>query len=285
MSLVEQAIITDTANLTVILLGIGLIAGQVLRRWDRARLTPLPWRMGRVATSRFDVPELVMALALIGLLYFSVWLEVREQDLPKAITDAWRSLGGLAYMIAVLLILILLAIVRRHDLVELWGLKRMDTSKLWLTAGMLVLSTVVTLGSMHLFYTWVLRDLVGKPPAQDSIEFLRANRSAGVILAMVFNACLIFPLLEEVLFRGFLYPALKRFVQPTVAALVVSGIFAAVHTNLGGLLPLGVLSLLLILAYELSGSLLVPIFVHSGFNLCNILLTLAESSNAPAGDG
>ncbi|MEM7015505.1 MAG: CPBP family intramembrane glutamic endopeptidase [Verrucomicrobiota bacterium] len=283
MSLVEQAIIIDAANLSVILLGVGLLATQLLKRWPLVEFAPLPAQFnGRVQSRPFDTPELILAFALIGIYYFSVWLDVRAEDIPKAIVSSWRILGGYLNMGVVFAIIIVMGFVRQHDLVELWGLDRMNPKNVVISSVMLVLSTVLTLLVMQLFYVLFLKDAIGEAPAQESIQQLRKDRSLGMIVTLIISACIIAPILEEVLFRGFLYPVLKRFTPPIIAALIVSGIFAAVHSNLGGLVPLGVLSLMLILVYEITGTLWSAMLVHAGFNLCNIIMVLSES---PTTDG
>jgi membrane protease YdiL (CAAX protease family) len=51
----------------------------------------------------------------------------------------------------------------------------------------------------------------------------------------------------------------------------VSLLFALVHHHVGSLVPLFVLALGLTTAYEATGCLLVPVFMHAIFNGLNIL--------------
>ena len=70
------------------------------------------------------------------------------------------------------------------------------------------------------------------------------------------------PFAEEVVFRGFLYPVLKRMGGMILAALTVSLFFAVVHLDGQHLLGRMVLSLILIGAYEITGSLWAPLGIH-----------------------
>lgn len=273
MSIVEKALITDAANLSVLLLGVGLLAGQLLKRLPSKTLAPLPWQAA-ISTKKWDVPELILALAVIAMSYVYVVLRVNGDALSPMMQSISNFVSQSHQMLSLIAILLLLVLIRKRDLVEVWGLNKLDPPKVAITAGFLVFATACTLAVYKLFQMLVLEEVVGTPPAQPQIQQLRESPSAAVIISMVIGACVLAPLFEEVIYRGFLYPALKKFVQPVVAAAVVSGIFAAVHLNLGALLPLGVLSLLLILAYEVTGSLLVPIIIHAGFNLCNIIITV-----------
>lgn len=70
------------------------------------------------------------------------------------------------------------------------------------------------------------------------------------------------PFAEEVVFRGYLYPVLKRMGGLWLAAIAVSLFFATVHLDGHHLLGRFILSLILIGAYELTGSLWAPLGIH-----------------------
>jgi len=92
----------------------------------------------------------------------------------------------------------------------------------------------------------------------------------GVVLA---------PLVEELLFRGVLYQALRRRMPVGSAALVSALIFALMHFNLLLFIPLTLMGLVFALVYERSGSLIPTILVHA----CNngiILLFIIGSQRA-----
>jgi membrane protease YdiL (CAAX protease family) len=93
-----------------------------------------------------------------------------------------------------------------------------------------------------------------------------AKRIPIIILAIV-----IAPLAEEFFFRGFLYGVLKRYAG-ALPALVFTGVaFALIHLHVPSLLPLFLLACVLTLAYELSGSLLVPMAMHALFNAITLV--------------
>ena len=95
----------------------------------------------------------------------------------------------------------------------------------------------------------------------------------GVLALTVLLACLIGPVAEELLFRGVLYPALRRRLS-RVAAMLISGIaFALIHTNVMGLLPIVLLGVTLAYLYERTGSIAGPIALHMAHN--TLLMALA----------
>jgi membrane protease YdiL (CAAX protease family) len=97
---------------------------------------------------------------------------------------------------------------------------------------------------------------------------------ARVILIVA--ACVVIPVLEETVFRGILYRALRRQWSFAPAALASAAVFALAHLTWIGLAPYLLLGLLFAYLYERSGSLLAPWAAHGAFNGFNlaILLTL-----------
>lgn len=90
-------------------------------------------------------------------------------------------------------------------------------------------------------------------------------------------AIVVAPVVEEITFRGILLPSLARNGRWVLAAGVTAFLFAGAHFNLASALPLFVLALGLSFAYITSGSLWVPIMMHSLFNTLSLgLLLLAR---------
>lgn len=84
-----------------------------------------------------------------------------------------------------------------------------------------------------------------------------------------FLAIVMAPVVEEILFRGVLYPTCKRFMRPWIAVVVVSIGFGAFHMNWVSFLPLTLFGAILIWLYEKTGNLLASIIAHSLFNSVN----------------
>jgi uncharacterized protein len=61
------------------------------------------------------------------------------------------------------------------------------------------------------------------------------------------------PVAEELVFRGYLYSAAKRFLGGIPSLVLTGSIFVAVHANIPSLLPLFLLACCLTLAYETTG--------------------------------
>jgi len=73
-------------------------------------------------------------------------------------------------------------------------------------------------------------------------------------------------------FRFFLYGVLKRYFGIIAGLLINALLFAAVHQHLPSFAPLFILGCCFTLAYEWSGSILVPMAMHALFNSANLVL-------------
>ncbi|HYF37791.1 MAG TPA: CPBP family intramembrane glutamic endopeptidase, partial [Prosthecobacter sp.] len=101
---------------------------------------------------------------------------------------------------------------------------------------------------------------------QDLVEAFRATDNLAVKTLMVAAAAIVAPLVEETFFRGLFYGVIKRYTDGYFAALCSSLLFAVVHFHMGSFVPLVVLAFAFCLAYEVTGTLLVPMLMHAIFN-------------------
>lgn len=109
---------------------------------------------------------------------------------------------------------------------------------------------------------------------QGSVGFDRTvevRQGAGVLLTLVL-ALVAAPIAEECLFRGLVYPLLRRRVDVILASTVTAGVFALVHGNLVQIAVAGPLALVLALVYEHTRRLWPCMVIHLGFNVAAALL-------------
>lgn len=150
------------------------------------------------------------------------------------------------------------------------------STQLWWAAGWAALG----LSSFYLV-TAGYSAVVEPDVKQKTIEQLGGDQGTfGLIFAGVMVMC-VAPVIEEFFFRGFFYRALRQRLSILVAALVDGALFGAIHYSgegLDGLLilpPLALLGFIFCLAYERTGSLLVPIAMHA-FNNTVAYAALAD---------
>lgn len=169
----------------------------------------------------------------------------------------------------------------RVGLAEWLGLRWKAWPLAFAIAPLTVFFVWCLLGTLHLsgWNGWLERGL-GIDSMQEAVKLLQQSSDPRVIGLMAFAAVIVAPLAEEVVFRGYLYPAAKRFCGPAGAILFSSLVFAAAHGNVVALLPLFVLAVLLCLIFEFTGSIWACIAVHFLFNGATVAMQLLARSGA-----
>ena len=96
-------------------------------------------------------------------------------------------------------------------------------------------------------------------------------------MLLAFVAVVVAPLIEDASFRGLFQTMIRSYLdRPWLAIILTSALFASVHEDFTHWPALFVLALGLGYAYEKSGSLFRPIFMHALFNGAAMAATLAE---------
>lgn len=114
-------------------------------------------------------------------------------------------------------------------------------------------------------------NVCGAPLLQEAVVQLQ-NTPCQENLALIFAACILYPILEECLFRGLIYPCLKKYSTPLKAALICGLLFGALHMALTQMIGLSVLGIYLCFIYEKTQRLWVPIVLHMLVNTATIIL-------------
>jgi membrane protease YdiL (CAAX protease family) len=125
--------------------------------------------------------------------------------------------------------------------------------------------------------TYLGRLFVGpdfKMQANEGLTVVIGNSQPSLRVLMFVFLVLIAPIFEEMLFRGILQSVIRGLTPRPWAAIVITSVFFAVSHPLTHLPALFVLSCCMGYAYEKSGSLLRPIFIHILFNAANVTAAL-----------
>jgi membrane protease YdiL (CAAX protease family) len=229
---------------------------------------------GRVRVG-FYRPIDLLGAALVFLLFSGLVissLHVRQTETP--VLDAGTLLMniGFQFMMAGGVTLV---VIRRVGPVAWLGLRWPGWPWVFLLAPGAVLLMWLISGGLQVsgYLKWM--ESLGAETTQDTVKLLRETTDPQVLGLMAFAAVIAAPLCEEIVFRGYLYPVLKKFSGIGPAALASSLVFAAAHGNLTALLPLLIFGGLLVLLYEKTGSLWAPIAAHFCFNSATVAVQLA----------
>lgn len=116
-------------------------------------------------------------------------------------------------------------------------------------------------------------------PDQIAVQFLKSTFANPVYFSLAtLSIILLAPLIEEILFRGFLQSFIRQHLGPKQAILVTAVCFSLFHYasgqslgNISIIIPLFVLALFLGFLYEKRGSILAPMALHASFNTISVI--------------
>lgn len=250
-----------------------------------AAAPPLPDPEPAVPVGRFRVPVShyrLIDLPLIGLvflIYFGLTAMPGGEEIP--LEQKYRPDVLVISIVFQLLLMGMVAafVLWRVKLTAWLGLRW----KMWPLAFAIAPVTVFIMwclmGALHFtgLNGWLEKSL-GIESMQEAVKLLQEAKDPLVVILMAVAAVIVAPLAEEVVFRGYLYPAAKRFCGPVGAILFSSLVFAAAHGNVVALLPLFSLAVILCLLYELTGSIWACISVHFLFNAATVGIQLLARS-------
>jgi membrane protease YdiL (CAAX protease family) len=109
-------------------------------------------------------------------------------------------------------------------------------------------------------------------PEETAISLFTSTHNAALITSFTLLATIAAPFMEEFIFRGFLFNALRRYAPVWAAALISGVVFGIVHGSLSAFLPLAAAGIVLAYVYYRSGSLTAAMLTHALFNLVNVAL-------------
>ncbi|MDY6938613.1 MAG: lysostaphin resistance A-like protein [Cyanobacteriota bacterium] len=120
----------------------------------------------------------------------------------------------------------------------------------------------------------------GQGGSNPILEIALQGQDWVAIACFFLTASIAAPLFEELIFRGFLLPALTPYVPVWGAVILSSLVFAIAHLSLSEVLPLATLGIVLGTVYTRSRNLLAPILLHSLWNGSTLLSLFVLGSSA-----
>ncbi len=273
----SKLLLLDFFHLAFLLLGFGLLAFALIRRSNPL----IRWHEhGNVWTQPFLKIDLIVFALIIGSFYAMTLYGIEAPQENAVKISELDNVGVISlllwnfvlYGMLVAGVLFVVLYVRHVNIVELFGLIRLRPQQIfnWAVGVMIITLPVVLLVSWG-WGSLLMNAYDAEPEQQEMVTLLQNTDSMAVKVLTVLSACVFAPLAEEILFRGYFYAALKRFSERYFAAVVVSLLFAVVHSNTMSVVPLFVLAMSLTIAYELTGCLLVPIAMHAIFNSITVI--------------
>ena len=148
------------------------------------------------------------------------------------------------------------------------------------TVGLAIAAVVLVLPaawSLQQMSVWLMTASHWHPEAQEVVQEMQSGGLSSVQhVYLAFVALIGAPIVEELLFRGILYPTLKRAGYPRFALWGTAILFALTHANVAAFFSLVFFAVILTMLYEKTGNLLTPILAHGLFNAANFILLMME---------
>ena len=233
-------------------------------------------RGGRVSLEYFGIPDLFMGSSLA--LYFGVnGILILFKSEAEAELRMEHIRSNFAFMLAVLILVVVFVNMRRVPLMRAFHLNWENFSAIPLRAALALGAALPPIWGVG--FLWE-RFLQNSSPEQALVSLFRSSAESGdwsAVWLVTISAFIQAPVVEEVLFRGYFYVTLKRYMGAPISSLVVASLFAVCHGNIRVIPGLFVLSLCQTIMLERYGSLLVCIIMHACFNGLSLLLLYMES--------
>ncbi len=265
-------VLHDTALLAWLAILVGVLSYPLIRLMAGGREGLGKIRVEWVTTADAVVVAAVMIVLLGGLRGAQSPSDSEEKAATLSLAG---TLTGIVVQLGIATVLLAyLRLLRGLAPVQLFGLREMSPFRA-LGIGFLLLlpMLMVVNGAAFQLHEWMKGfwpDLNG----QEVAEAFRVCDDPITKALLAVSAILIAPLVEEIVFRGFIYAVIKRYTDGIYAALCSSLLFAIVHLHVGTLIPLALLALFFCYMYERTGSLWVPMVLHGLFNGTSITVML-----------
>ena len=230
--------------------------------------------VGKISTGFYQPLDLI-GIGVIYLVFLALVISsVRASQKADLVIDAKGLIAsiGFQFFIAGAVLLVMAMRVRP---IEWLGLRWRTWPWVFLIAPGAVFLMWVFFGTLQVagYMKWM--ESLGVESVQETVKLLQNSTDPLVLGLMAFAAVIAAPICEELVFRGYFYPAAKKFAGPWPAAIFSALIFASAHGSLSALLPLFIFGCLLVFIYEKTGSLWAPIAVHFCFNGATVLVQIA----------
>ncbi len=199
---------------------------------------------------------------------------------PWSVRDTWVGVGALFVLLITIMILtillpdlglgLFLILGELIFLLPVWvlGIKKYNAS--WNTLGLRpfrLSSLAVGFGLMALSWGFNLGYalFLGLYGLQVQPDFTPLFEVASPMLVFI-GGVLVAPLVEEIIFRGFIFAGLQGRLGWKKSALTSAGLFALIHFQLTAIIPIFILGLIFAYLYHLSGSIWPAVLLHMSTN-------------------
>lgn len=209
----------------------------------------------------FGMPDAVLAFGLAAL--FLLNAAAASSHSGKKIMPANELIANALISLALFLFVAAFLKLRGLSVSALAGFAKLSFWRALMTGAILLIAAYPLIFLADLVAQRVLHTPSSK---QGIVEIFNDSQTLKQRVLIIILAVAIAPIVEEFVFRFFLYGVVKRYLGRFAGLVTNSVLFAAVHAHVPSAAPLFVLGSCFTLAYEWSGSILVSMTMHALFN-------------------
>jgi membrane protease YdiL (CAAX protease family) len=238
-------------------------------------LLPKPWQPERVAW----LLVAFLAANLLGMIVVQGYSSALSKEEVKEPINVLVMLAGTLMYQGVTLVLI--GVFLRMHKIRWSDAFGFTTKRIARTLGLAVLATAfilpitMALGEVSKL---ILEGMGQQPEIQGPVKALQSAETLQQQIYFAVVTVFVAPFVEEVMFRGILYPSFKQIGFPKFALWSTSIFFAVSHVNAVAFIPLLFMAVILTFLYETTENLIAPIVTHALFNATNFALLLHRMS-------
>ena len=223
----------------------------------------------------FGVPDAILALTLATL--FSVNAAASSPRADKLVLGTNDLIANALVSVALFVFIAAFLTLRGRNVNLMAGFTKLPFWRSLTTAAILLFAAYPLIFVADL----ITRQIIGgSSTKQNIVELFSGSQTLQQRVVIIILAVAIAPLVEEFVFRFFLYGVVRRYLGRFVGLLANAALFAAVHAHVPSAAPLFVLGACFTLAYEWSGSIVVSMTMHALFNSMT-LVALAFPEHFP----
>lgn len=286
MNELTDQLITLFSSVLIAAMTLAVAAGVHRRAHAPNSQHPLKWR---IPTDRLDMLDIAMCGIIV--LYFSLGALMAAATPPGASAppsttnmelDSYKVFNGTC--LNLILAFVLLVRMFHTGRMEALGLKKHSLKVLFYApaAGYLLVLGIYFLLDRAGLFRWI-EQVTQVPGEQSIVSVLRHSSNVPLITVICFSAAIAAPLVEELIFRGYLYPIMKKYTGVWFALITTSLLFGIIHVSLVPFIPLAIFGAVLVLLYEYTGSIWAPITAHCIFNTATLINILYPGTLLPYG--
>jgi len=209
----------------------------------------------------------VAMLALITTLIFTLPNQLFKSDTVAVLKPDGILFGSMLYALSVSMVVLFASMHSRLSVAQLF---MSDYSNFNSSIRKGIIYGIASVPPVFLI-TVVMSTVIGElgfvAESQPVIDWLtRPETPVATRIVIIFCAVIVAPVIEEVIFRGILFPAVLRNNSFVLSALLVGCIFSLIHFHAPSFLSILMLNMFFCAGYSLTGSLITPIVMHMIFN-------------------